>query len=217
MTLAVKSLSLLLAGAFAASAMEEPSVQFGRRGELARFGNICRSEALELPGAFVVAEFIIENGGRTCFTEGRSILFVPERAGQCATPLSARMGKVSRIPWQEAEDEVLRCSAFGRPSAFLPTGVAIYRPSGTGKDADFTQFGIDAAALTAYDMLPVTHFGAAFGLVCLEAPDARLAVERIRDADIADPADLLVEIDIGTCRDLTRAYTGTQWPEVVTD
>lgn len=219
MNILIRALTVLLAAALGGSATGEPRIEFGRRGENLRFDTICRSEALELPPAFLTAEFIIENGGRTCFADGRGVLFTPERAGRCATPGSARMGKASPVPLGEAEAEVLRCSAFGNPSADRPTGVAIYRPNTARQDADllFSQFGLDVAALAAYDMLPVTHFGAANGVVCLEAPDASLAVERISEADIADPDDLLVEFHTGTCRDVALAYTGSAWPELVTD
>ena len=213
----IRALIVFLAWATSGCAIEEPQVQFGRRGETVRFGTICRSEALKLPPAFVIGEFIIENGGRTCFVDGRGVLFVPERAGRCPSPPSAQMGQPSRLPLADAEREVLRCSVFAIPPSDQPTEVAVYRPNPSRKDADllFDQFSVDAAALTVYDMLPVTHFGAANGVVCLEAPDAQLAVERIRDADIADPDDLLVEFHTGACRDVTPAYTGSPWPESV--
>ena len=217
LSIVIRALIVLLAAASGGSAIHDPQVQFGRRGETARFETICRSEALELPRALVIAEFIIENGGRTCFVDGRGVLFVPERGGRCPSPSSSQMGEISRLPLTEAEQEVLRCSVFAIPSSDRPTEVAVYRPNPGRKDAGllFDQFGVDAAALAIYDMLPVTHFGAAFGVVCLEAADARFVVERIREANIADPADLLVDFHTGACRDVTPAYTDSPWPEFV--
>lgn len=210
------AVAAILASACAAASPQEGSVQFGRLGEEnVRFDEICRSSTEQLPPAFEVFLFQLEEGGRTCFADGKGVLYVPKRRDRCPELAWPGFSDTTVLAGQTAEIELRRCLAFILPSRG-PTGVLLYRPAAGGA-VDFTQFSLDLGALVAHDMLPVTHFGAANGVVCMEAPDPRLVAERVVAADIADSRELEVEIARGSCRDLTYERTGHRWPEVVAE
>jgi hypothetical protein len=194
-------------------------VEFGRRGEGVSFDRICRFEITQLPAPGVIVDSLISSGGHTCHLGDRGILFVPERAGQCVGPPDTILSRPSIVSQRQAEAEVQRCSAIARPSSSEPVEAVVFRPSGDGPDAEdrFLQFGLDAGALVTHDMLPVSHFGFSNLMVCMEARNAREVLERVRQADIADPADLLAETYRSSCRELAPILTGHEWPEVVPD
>ena len=110
---------------------------------------------------------------------------------------------------------MLRCQAAYLPSAEEPTGVLIFSPTPTA--IDFLQFGLDMGALVVFDMLPVTHFGVANGVICMEAAAPEAVAERVTSAAIAMPEEFNVEIAHGSCRELTYIRTGRTWPEVIID
>lgn len=214
-----KALGILCAaaaGVFSGGASPDPdSMAFGRRGEGTIFDSICRSTASTLPPPRAVIDFIIAEGGRTCFAGGEGVLFVPRRGGACAQPHGLGLTQPVVISHRQAQSEMRQCHADYRPPAKEPVGVLIYSP--TADAVDFLQFGLDVGTLVAFDMLPVTHFGAANGVICLEAPDPQMVAQRVIAAEIAGPEEFDVEITYGSCREATRARTGRSWPVRVED
>lgn len=208
-----RTLAAILAGACVAASPQEGSNQFGRRGEEnVRFGEICRSSTGELPATLEVFRFQLEAGGRTCFADGEGILFVPKRQSGCPRLDWPGFGGATVVSGAVAEAELRRCLALLAPSGGS-TGVLIYRP--TPHAVDFPQFGLDLGGLVAHDMLPVTHFGAANGLVCMEAPEPRRVADRITAAGIAGVEEFTIEFGRGSCAELTYERTGHVWPASV--
>lgn len=202
-----------LAGACVAAPPQDGSTDFGRRGEEnVQFREICRSSTTRLPPPLEVFRVQMEEGGRTCFTDGQGIVYLPKRRSECPEISWPGFGETAVVGGADAEAELRRCLAFLRPSEG-PSGVLIYRP--TAEAVDFLQFGFDLAALVAHDMLPVTHFGAANGLVCMEAPEPQRVADRVIAAEIAGPQEFTVEIGRGSCAALTYERTGIVWPQAL--
>ncbi len=190
-------------------------MEFGVRGERTIFESVCRSTVSAPPPPMALADFIIAEGGRSCFAGGEGVLFVPVRDSGCAQPEMLGFSRPVEVSHRQAQSEMLRCQAAYLPSADEPTGVLILSPTPTA--IDFLRFGLDMGALVVFDMLPVTHFGVANGVICMEAADPEAVAERVTSADIAMPEEFNVEIAHGSCRDLTYIRTGRAWPEVIMD
>lgn len=156
----------------------------------------------------------MEEGGRTCFTDGQGVIYLPKRRARCPEIAWPGFSEPVVVGGATAEAELRRCLAFLTPSKG-PTGVLIYRP--TAETVDFLLFGLDLGALITHDMLPVTHFGAANGLVCMEAPEPQRVANRVTAAEIAGAEEFTVEISRGSCAALTYERTGLVWPEVLPD
>jgi len=211
---ALGALCVAVTGVIAGGAAPDPYLmEFGVRGERTIFERVCRSTVTSLPPAMALADFIIAEGGRSCFAGGVGVLFVPVRDSGCAQPEIPGFSQPVEVSHRQAQTEMLQCQAAYLPSADEPTGVLILSPTPTS--IDFIQFGLDMAALVVFDMLPVTHFGVANGVVCMEATSPEAVAERVTSADIATPDEFNVEITHGSCRELTYIRTGQTWPEVV--
>ena len=213
---ALGALCVVISGMIVGGAAPDPYLmEFGVRGERTIFESVCRSTASALPPAMALADFVIAEGGRTCFGGGEGVLFVPVRDNGCAQPETLGFSPPVEVSHRQAQSEMLRCQAAYLPSAEEPTGVLIFSP--TPAAIDFLEFGLDMGALVVFDMLPVTHFGAANGVICMEALDPQAVAERVTSADIAMPDEFNVEIARGSCRELTYIRTGRAWPEIIVD
>lgn len=164
----------------------------------------CRVELAQSPSPLTLFEITRSAGGRTCFKEGRVVVFMPEREGQC--PHAERLA-VHRLTWegeQEAFQEFRSCLAGSAPS---DSGRAlIYRPLGP-KEVDATswlQFEVDSGALVSNAGLPATRYAASSKEVCFEGPDLDAIEREVREADLIETDAATIERVGESCAERMR-------------
>ncbi len=197
-----------------AEATDPMRFNFGRKNEPNDFTAICRFEFDEPPAVSAALDFTLEHGGYTCHSNNKDILFVPQRDGHCPKPDGASSAE-RVLSVDDASREYQSCAAWGQIGATSETGVITFQPRSTGpegSDRDFQTFGFNLIALSGHDALPITSLSWSGDVVCIEASNPSLALQRIVESDIADPSDYRATVHRGTCRVIGARLTGAGWP-----
>lgn len=162
---------------------------------------VCRFLLDHLPPPLSLFDYTSSKGGRTCYLDGRTVLFLPTSAGSCAQPLAFKVDHGVNMPLAEAEDQYVSCSPLNGRTA-EPRSSIIFHPSARATEEDegfFLQFGFDVGALITNDGLPVSHYLLEEYRVCLESDRAAEVVNRVREAEIVNFEFVSTEFSTEPC------------------
>lgn len=166
-------------------------------------GRVCKYVLSRRPPTARLLDYTASAGGRTCYQNGTTILFLPARGPSCKAPAAFDVERSHGLSASEAEKQYISCSALFTPRHGETGQSVIYRPSDKATEEDdgfFIQFGLDMGALVSNDGLPVSAYQVEEYEVCVETDVPAEVDRRVRESDIVNFDFVDVEFRSGSCQ-----------------
>lgn len=152
-----------------------------------------------------------ENGGRTCYFEGKKMVFIPSNNSKCDA--IENLSLKSMLSVSEATDWFSACSAVSRNSISGERSIYFtYNGNKNVKESDFVDFGMDLKALVTNDALEVSHFGQYGNIICMESSDPYKVQRHINDSGVFVPETATIHFDERGCAEVSLNVQGLTWP-----
>lgn len=166
----------------------------------------------------VLFDYTVSRGGRTCYSDGGTDIFIPAENDVCRLPSWSAGSEVVTMDMSEAERQFMSCTAIFSGPGRTTTGVILFSPKSASFDmSDIRLLHRDIQALITNDGLAVTYEGRLSQYICLEASEPDSVVSHILGADIVATDEIGHQIARGTCLEIGSRVSGMGWPEFIRD